>query len=106
MTIRSWIRNWFARPVTRPTRQTPTRRRLTLEALEDRLVPSTFSVMNTSDSGVGSLRQAILDANAAAGADVINFDPTAFGTPQTIRLHSSLPDVSGDLTVTGPGVAR
>src|SRR5262249_44065845 len=47
-----------------------------------------FTVTNTSDSGAGSLRQAILDANISPGADVINFDPAAFGTLSTIRLLS------------------
>jgi hypothetical protein len=35
---------------------------------------ATFTVTNTMDSGNGSLRQAILDANAAAGLDTINFN--------------------------------
>src|SRR5215471_6308886 len=35
---------------------------------------TTFVVTNTNDSGAGSLRQAILDANANAGADTINFN--------------------------------
>src|SRR6516164_155589 len=103
MTTRMWIRRWFARMA--PPRR-PARRRLALEALEDRLVLSTFTVTNTGDSGDGSLRQAILDANAAAGADVINFDAAAFSTPSTIRLLSSLPDVTDDLTVNGPAAAR
>jgi len=34
---------------------------------------STYTVINTNDSGVGSLRQAVLDANAHAGADTISF---------------------------------
>ena len=34
---------------------------------------ATFTVVNTADSGAGSLRQAILDANASAGADVVDF---------------------------------
>ncbi len=34
---------------------------------------ASFTVTNTDDSGPGSLRQAILDANAAAGADTITF---------------------------------
>jgi hypothetical protein len=41
--------------------------RLFLEYLEDRDVPSTFTVSNLNDSGAGSFRQAILDANAHAG---------------------------------------
>ena len=35
---------------------------------------ATFTVTNTNDSGAGSLRQAILDANAAGGADTIAFN--------------------------------
>ncbi|MEP6923260.1 MAG: hypothetical protein ABI954_02240, partial [Pyrinomonadaceae bacterium] len=35
---------------------------------------ATFTVTNTNDTGAGSLRQAILDANAAAGDDIIAFD--------------------------------
>ena len=40
-----------------------------LEPLEDRTVPSTFAVLNLADGGDGSLRQAVLDANALPGAD-------------------------------------
>src|SRR5262245_5573245 len=100
-----WFRRLFVRKPSAPAHRRPARCRPTLEALEDRLVPSTFTVMNTNDSGTGSLRQAILDANAAAGPDVINFDPTAFSTPQTIRLLSSLPDITDDLTINGPTAA-
>ncbi len=35
---------------------------------------ATFTVTNINDSGAGSLRQAVLDANAAATADTIVFD--------------------------------
>jgi hypothetical protein len=42
-----------------------------LEALEDRTLPSTFTVLNLADSGVGSLRQAVLDANPTAGPNDI-----------------------------------
>jgi hypothetical protein len=46
---------------------------------------ATFTVTNTNNSGAGSLRQAVLDSNAAATADTIVFDPAVFGTtPQTI----------------------
>ncbi len=51
---------------------------LHLESLENRLLLSTFVVTNTLDAGVGSLRQAIIDANANIGPDVISFDiPTS-----------------------------
>ena len=50
---------------------------LAVVALEDRTVPSTFTVQNLADSGTGSLRQAILDANAHPGTDVIRFDHAA-----------------------------
>ena len=47
--------------------------RLSVERLEDRTVPSTFTVHNLADSGLGSLRQAVLDANINPGADLIRF---------------------------------
>ena len=37
-------------------------------------VLATFIVNTTNDSGAGSLRQAIIDANALGGTDTINFD--------------------------------
>src|SRR5262245_50408083 len=40
MTLRSWIPQLFARPVTRPVRKAPARCRPAVEALEDRLVPA------------------------------------------------------------------
>ena len=48
--------------------------------LEGRAVPSTFTVLNLADSGEGSLRQAVLDANALAGADTIHLAPGLTGT--------------------------
>ncbi|MEI9806048.1 MAG: hypothetical protein WDN48_18790 [Pseudolabrys sp.] len=61
---------------------------------------ATFTVTNTNDSGAGSLRQAMADANASAGADTIKF---ALGAPGQINLSSALPalvDVSG-VTIDG-----
>ena len=74
-----------------------------LECLEDRVVPSTFLVTRLADSGTGSLRQAVSDANARPGADLIRF---SLGLTGTIRLSSGQLDVTDDLTVTGPGTTR
>ena len=41
---------------------------------------ATFTVTNTNDAGPGSLRQAVLDANALSGADEILFDSSVTGT--------------------------
>ena len=60
-------------------------------------------VTNADDAGAGSLRQALLDANANAGADTIQFEPVFFGTPRTITLASALPDITGSVTINGPG---
>src|SRR5262245_12966311 len=95
MSMRSWLRNVFARPVSPPTRKAANRARLVVEALEDRCVPATFTVTNVLDDGsVGSLRWAVSQANATAGADTINFSSTVFNTQRTITL------TGGQLTFT------
>src|ERR1700730_12639661 len=68
----------------RPALQT----RLRLEAFEDRLLPAapTFTVTNLLDSGVGSLRSAIGQANLA-GQGIIDF---AKGLNGTISLQSQI----------------
>ncbi len=62
-----------------------------------------YPVANTNDSGAGSLRQAILDANSHAGSDtlVFNISPSDLGyNPDTgvwtIRPASSLPAIEKD----------
>ena len=57
---------------------------------------ATFTVTNTNDAGAGSLRQAMINANAMAGADFIVFDPVVFSTPQTITVLSTLGFNSAD----------
>ena len=55
-------------------RCTPRRRfRLDIGELESRCVPSVYTVTTTANSGAGSFRQAILDANGNAGLDTIRF---------------------------------
>ncbi len=55
-----------------------------------RTVVAPFTVINSNDSGPGSLRQAVTDANAQAGLDEIRFDIPGPG-PHVISLTSGLP---------------
>jgi hypothetical protein len=72
----------------------------------NRAEAATFTVTNPNDSGAGSLRQAVSDASATGGANVIVFDPTVFATAQTIRTRSELFfPASGALTIQGPGAS-
>ncbi|MGH9186762.1 MAG: hypothetical protein ACRD0U_13250 [Acidimicrobiales bacterium] len=66
-----------------------------------------FAVTNTDDSGPGSLRQAIVHANASPGADAISFAMPGEGV-HTIRPLSPLPEVTGPTAIDGrtqPGYA-
>jgi hypothetical protein len=71
-----------------------------VEPLEDRQLLATFSVTNTLNSGAGSLRQAILDANATAGPDIIAFNIPGGGV-QTIAPTSPLPTITDAVTIDG-----
>ncbi len=53
-----------------------------------------FPVTNTGDSGPGSLRQAILSANTAAGSNTITFGS---GVAGTINLMSPLPPIGSNI---------
>ncbi len=63
---------------------------------------ATYTVTNLNDSGPGSLRQAVLDANASIiTVDTINFDPTISGV---IKLTSGEINITDrKLTINGPG---
>ncbi|MDX2166323.1 MAG: choice-of-anchor Q domain-containing protein [Deltaproteobacteria bacterium] len=60
-------------------------------------------VTNADDSGAGSLRAALGQANLHAGPDSIGFDPEFFRSPRRITLTGALPDINGDLAINGPG---
>ena len=62
--------------------------------------PDPFTVTNTADSGPGSLRQAILNANAHPGADVITFNVSGAG-PESIQPLSALPAIVDSVTIDG-----
>jgi hypothetical protein len=60
---------------------------------------ATFTVTTTDDSGPGSLRQAILDANADTDPDTIAF--AIDSGQQTIGPTTPLPDVASPVTIDG-----
>jgi hypothetical protein len=99
---------WYRRPKRQPRPDGPGGRRTIhfrprLEALEDRCLPATFTVLNTLASGPGSLRQAILDANATpnvGGPDLIAFNIPGGGV-RTIRPTSALPAVTDPVVIDG-----
>jgi hypothetical protein len=115
------LSRWFRRPST-PSRNIPPRPRFrpSLEILEDRLSPATFTVSLTTDSGLttstvtplgpgnaGDLRNAIFQADQTPGtANVIDLT----GVSGTITLKAMLPPIfttgTGSLLIKGPGAAN
>lgn len=97
-----WCRlfsNWYgSRSTTKRSarRSTP----LILESLESREAPAVFTVTNSNDAGAGSLRQAILGANAILGADSVKINIPGAGV-HTINLASPLPRITQQLTING-----
>ncbi|MDZ7965362.1 MAG: DUF4347 domain-containing protein [Nostoc sp. DedSLP03] len=63
-------------------------------------------VTNTNDSGAGSLRQAILNANTTVGADTITFAGVFADTiPDIITLTSGKLTIADDVTILGTGAS-
>ncbi len=62
--------------------------------------PLVFTVTNTADTGGGSLRQAILDANGSVGTNTIVFKIPGSGV-HTITPASALPDVTDPVFING-----
>jgi hypothetical protein len=72
-----------------------------LEIMEDRTLLATFLVSTTADSGPGSLRQAILNSNAATGdTNTIDFAVPGAGV-QTITPFSPLPAITKSVVIDG-----
>src|SRR5271166_3366694 len=84
------------------------RRTLFLEALEERITPTTYTVSDLTDnvSDTGSIRYAVnqVDADSSTAADTINF---ASGLNGTINLGSvlTLSRTSGAINIVGPGTS-
>src|SRR5688572_27979137 len=61
---------------------------------------ATYTVITDEDSNVGSLRQAILDANANPGPDNIDFNILG-SCPRSIILKSGLPSITSPVDLNG-----
>jgi hypothetical protein len=102
---------WWQSNKNLPAKRTPPARRAQkrprpyrpqFERLEDRWVPTVFVVSSNGDSGLGTLRQAIMDANAHAnsgGLDIIAFALAPGST--TIAPTSALPAITDPVFVAG-----
>src|SRR5262249_13257402 len=75
-----------------------------LEALEDRWLPSQVGLTVTSlaDSGPGTLRAAILTADAGSHSDKFTI---GFAVTGTIDLQGGLPDLNNHIAIQGPGAS-
>ena len=60
---------------------------------------ATFTVVNTNDSGTGSLRQAIIDANATSGTDTVEFSINS--GVQTISPATPFPNITDPIIING-----
>lgn len=107
---KSWALDFFLRRGWLVERRGKVRRRpgswnlastVPAECLEERVLLSTITVTSTADSGSGSLRNAIANANSG---DTIQFDVSTNGTP--IQLTSGELAISSSLTITGNGAAN
>jgi hypothetical protein len=78
---------------------------IVIAAAASPLTATTFTVTTSADSGAGSLRQAIVDANGAAGVDDIEFSIPAGQCSAagvcTITLATSLPTVTEGVMLDG-----
>lgn len=63
--------------------------------------PQTFEVTNVNDSDVGSLRDAILKANASPGPDTIVFNITVGTGARVIFLLAALPEITDPVVIDG-----
>lgn len=108
---RNWLtglgRSTTSEHFSRDRRGRQRRRVLALEGLEDRalMTAMNYIVNSLGDSGTGSgrfgdLRYAITQADLNPGSTI------AFYLNGTIQLGSMLPDLTADMTITGPGASK
>jgi hypothetical protein len=107
MQLFSWLHKRMtseSQPRRTPARKPTPRFRPQLEALEDRLVPSTLTVTNNLDTGVagdGSLRGEIA---AAKSNDTIVFDTSLSGQSINLYTNAAVGElvINKNLTIQGP----
>ncbi|MCA9068282.1 MAG: hypothetical protein KDA84_05135, partial [Planctomycetaceae bacterium] len=78
-----------------------------VEVLEDRCLLANFMVTNLNDSGSGSLRQAIADANGNSNpstVDTIRSNPALLNTSRTIGLTSGELQITQSVSIVGPSL--
>jgi hypothetical protein len=97
-----WFRSRLDRPFhslqRRPGRTPAERRsRLLVEDLEDRCLLIVYTVTNLNDSGAGSLRRAINNANNNTGPDTIQF--SIGNGNQIIIPATALPTITDPVTI-------
>ncbi len=102
-----FVKSWFGgESSSRSRRPSPRSVRLGLEALEDRFVPSTLTVFNTADSGAGSLRNAVNQANIDSQhgrSDTIAFNGSLNGRTIYLNTPLILDGGQGTITINGTG---
>ncbi len=114
-----WFHSLFDTLIVRPSRTRSPKRlrapsvsrrpriiRPLLETLEDRSLPSVYTVNVLTDTGAGTgltgdLRYCV--AHATSGNDTISFAP---GLSGTINLESALPALNASVAIQGPGASQ
>ena len=109
MWLTSWLRSRLrSNPSERRRRDGAAHPRATfrprLEVLEDRWLPAQIglTVSSLADSGPGTLRAAILTADAGSPSDKFTVGFTVTGT---IDLQSPLPELNNTIAIEGPGAS-
>jgi|GEM_PF-3161236 len=103
--VRSWSAISRSLPQFAPARRPHARRRPMLECLEKRSLLSTISLPVTSlaDSGAGTLRAAITQANSSTATNKYVIPIKVDGM---IDLLSPLPNLANNITIKGPGASN
>ena len=72
-----------------------------IETLEDRRLLTTFFVTSTLDAGPATLRQAIIDANASPGSNIIDFNINGSGVHKISLTTTALPTIINSVLIDG-----